>query len=218
MRKIFTLFLCLISVTVFSQTYQFNYQIESHYNGGMSDGESVYTSFYDSKSKTQLSLRSFSGKLRAVIFDKEKNIRHLFKVTEEKGAVAFEYLNTIKVDEDFNHIAKDIIEVTKIDSLQYKIVGFVDEKKKKKRFSADVTLEKSKMSYLTVGVDHAKTEEMQEKLQKLLDSDSTYIVKKIKLHYNTRVSYKIVNDFQVVDFKLSLPEKLNYKNDSYWGV
>ncbi|MFC5871761.1 hypothetical protein ACFP3I_04135 [Chryseobacterium arachidis] len=167
-----------------------------------------------------MQIDKYNDKLRGVIYDKDKNLRHSFKVTESKGFVTFEYIHT----NDFNKekhkdVANgDILEVNKIDSLQYQIIGYKNEKRTKKRFSALITLEKSKFNYLVIGIDHGKSDEMREKVKEFLDPNSIYAVKRIHIdYYSTGYSYDSSLKITNVDFSLKLPEKLTIKDFDFLG-
>jgi len=221
MKKLISLFLFFAFVNLFSQEYHFDYSIESQINRIKPNKENtISTSFYDSKNKISLNLTRYNEKLRAIIYDEQKKLRHSFKVTEAKGFVTFEYTHT----NDFSKEKKghrdneDILEVNQIDSLQYQITAFKNEKKTKKRFTALVTLEHSKFDYLEIHVDHAKCDEMMEKVRKFLNPNFIYSVKKISLNYHsTGYSYDDLLKIQNVDFSLRVPDKLIIKEFDFLG-
>ena len=220
MKKLLPLFLTLIFTTIFSQEYHFDYSIETQTNQIKPNQEkSVSTAFYDSKDRVYLNLIKYNNKLRATIYDRDKHLVHSFKLTESKESVIFEYTHTndFNADKHKSFSTNDIIEVTKIDSLKYQIVAFKNERKKKKRLTVLITLEKSDFNYLEVYVEHSKTDEMREKLKKFLDPNSNYIVKNMQLDYPTGYysdsSLKITN----VDFSLKLPKELIIKKYDFFG-
>ncbi|MDQ0595158.1 hypothetical protein QFZ37_003527 [Chryseobacterium ginsenosidimutans] len=220
MKKIFLLFLVFTFINLFSQEYHFDYSIESQTTKTKPNKEkSISTSFYDSKNKIHLHIDKYNDKMRAVIYDKDKNLRHSFKVTESKGFVTFQYTHTNDFSKHKNKdIAKDdVLEVKKIDSLQYQIIAFKNEKRNKKRFTALVTLEKSKLNYLEIGVDHAQSDEMEQKVRKFLDLNSNYILKRMQVDYSTGYSYDSSLKIKNVDFSLKLPEKLIIKEFDFIG-
>jgi len=215
MKKLLPLFLTLIFTTVFSQEYHFDYSIETQTNQIKPDKEkSVSTAFYDSKDRVYLNLTKYNNKLRAAIYDKDKHLRHSFTVTESKGSVVFKYTHTndFSTDKHKSFSTEDIIEVTKIDSLKYQIIAFKNERKRKKRLTALITLEKSNFNYLEVYLEHSKTDEMGDKLKKFLDPNSNYIIKNMQLDYSKGYSADILFKIDHVDFSLKLPEKLIIKD------
>ena len=178
------------------------------------------TSFYDSKDNASLSITKYNEKVRAAIYDDDKNLRHSFKVTPDKGSFIFEYTHT----NDFNKDKKrhlnneDILEVNQIDSLQYEIIAFKNEKRTKKRFTVIITLEKSKFNYMDIHVDHVKTKEIEEKIKKFLDPNSNYSIKKIHVNYHsTGYVFDTLLKIQNVDFSLKVPEKLIIKDFDFFG-
>ncbi len=220
MKKLLLLFLFFSFINIFSQEYHFDYSIESQTNRIKPDKErSVSTTFYDSKNKIHLRIDKYNDKLRGAIYDENKNLRHSFKVTEGKGLVTFEYTHTndFNKDKHKNIASGDILEVKKIDSLQYQIIAYKNEKKNKKRFTALVTLEKSEFNYLEIGIDHARTDEIQKKVKAFLDPNSNYIVKRMQVDYSTGYFYDSLLKITNVDFSLKLPEKLIIKDFDFLG-
>ena len=221
MKKLILLILFFTFINIFSQEYHFDYSIESQTNRiKPSEEKRVSTSFYDSKDNASLSITKYNEKVRAAIYDDDKNLRHSFKVTPDKGSFIFEYTHT----NDFNKDKKrhlnneDILEVNKIDSLQYQIIAFKNEKKTRKRLTLIITLEKSKINYLEVSLEHPKTDEMREKLKKFLDPNSNYSMKKIHVNYHsTGYVFDELLKIQNVDFSLKVPEKLIIKDFDFFG-
>jgi hypothetical protein len=220
MKKLILLFLFFSFINLFSQEYHFDYSIETQTDKTKPDKEkTISTSFYDSKNKVHLHIDKYNDKMRAVIYDRIKNLRHSFKVTEGKGFVTFEYSHTNDFSKD-NHksIAEDdILEVVKRDSLQYQIVAWKNAKKKRKRFSAIATLEKSKFNYLEIGIDHSGSEEIEEKVRQFLEPNSNYVVKSLQVDYWTGYSFDSSFKIAKVDFKLKVPEKLIIKDFDFFG-
>ncbi|WP_449386925.1 hypothetical protein [Chryseobacterium lineare] len=220
MKKLILSFLILFFSNIFSQEYHFDYSIESEMNQSKPYKEkSISTSFYDIKDNIHLHIDKYNDKLRGVIYDKNKNLRHSFKVTQSKGFVTFEYTHT----NDFskykskNIESNDILEVKKIDSLQYRLIAYKNEKKTKKRYTALVTLEKSKFNYLKLGIDHSGNEKMQNKLEEFLNPNINYIIKTMQVDYFTGYFYDSLLKITNVDFSLKLPEKLVIKDYDYFG-
>lgn len=220
MKKLALLFLVFTFINIFSQEYHFDYSIESQTNQITSNKEkSISTTFYDSKNNIHLHIDKYNNKLRGVIYDRNKDLRHSFKITETKGFVTFEYTHTndFSKNKHKDPAKDDILEIKKTDSLQYQIIGYKNEKKTKKRFTAWVTLEKSKFNYLEIGIDHGRSDEMQEKVRELLDPNSNYIIKRMQVDYSTGYSYNSSLKITNVDFSLKLPEKLTIKDYDFFG-
>ncbi|WP_415328120.1 hypothetical protein [Chryseobacterium sp. MMS23-Vi53] len=220
MKKLIPLFLLFISINLFSQEYHFDYSIESQTNQLEPKKEkTISTSFYDTKDKIHLRLTKYNNKLRATIYENDKHLRHSFKVTESKGSVTFEYTHTNDFSKNKNtSISRnDIIEVNKIDSLQYRVVAFKNKKKTKKRLEGIITLEKSKFNYLEMQLEHSKNDEIREKILKFLDPNSNYIITNMKLDYSMGYSSETALKIQNVDFSLRVPEKLVIKEYDFFG-
>lgn len=220
MKKLIPLLLIFTFVHIFSQEYHFDYSIESQTNRIKPNKEkSISTTFYDIQDHIHLHIDKYNDKLRGAINDKNKNLRHFFKITEAKGSVTFEYTHTNDFSKNKNtSISRnDIIEVTKIDSLQYQIVAFKNKKKTKKRLTALITLEKSNFNYMEIYIEHSKTDEMRDKLKKFLDPNSNYIVKNMQLDYSVGYFANISFKIEKVDFVLRVPEKLNIKDYDFFG-
>jgi hypothetical protein len=220
MKKLILLFLFFSFINLFSQEYHFDYSIETQTDKTKPDKEkTISTSFYDSKNKVHLHIDKYNDKMRAVIYDRIKNLRHSFKVTEGKGFVTFEYSHTNDFSKDkHKSIAEDdILEVVKRDSLQYQIVAWKNAKKKRKRFLAIVTLEKSKFNYLEIGIDHSGSEEIEEKVRQFLEPNSNYVVKRLQVDYWTGYSFDSSFKIAKVDFTLKVPEKLIIKDFDFFG-
>ncbi|MDQ1161539.1 hypothetical protein QE422_001907 [Chryseobacterium sp. SORGH_AS 447] len=221
MKKLIPLFFILFFIRIFSQEYHFDYSIESQSNQTKPNKEKrISTSFYDSEKNVYLQLTKYDNRLRASIYDKAKHFRHSFKVTETKGSVIFEYTHTNDFSKSKNSSfsKNDIIEVNKIDSLHYEVIAFKNKKKTKRRLRAIVSLEKSKLNYLEIYIEHSKIDEMKNKIKQYLDlTSSNYIVTNIKLDYSDGYSSEISYKITKVDFLLKLPEKLVVKEYNFIG-
>ncbi len=179
----------------------------------------ISTFFYDSKNKIHLYLTKYNDKLRASIYNKDKNLRHSFKVTETKGTVIFEYTHTNDFSKNKNtSISRnDVIEVNKIDSLHYQIIAFKNGNKKRKRLSAIVTLENSKFNYLNINLEHSKSDEMEKKIREFLDPNTNYILKNVRIEYPAGSFYDTSLKIQSVDFFLKIPDTLVIKEFVFLG-
>ncbi|WP_294333025.1 hypothetical protein [uncultured Chryseobacterium sp.] len=221
MKKLIPLFFIFICMRIFSQEYHFDYSVESQENQTKPNKEKrISTSFYDTRNNVYLQLAKYDNRLRASIYDKDKYLRHSFKVTETKGSVIFEYTHTndFSKSKNYSFSKNEIIEVNQIDSLHYEVVVFKNKKRTKRRLTAIVSLEKSKFNYLEMYIEHSKTDEMKNKIKQYLDLTSNhYIITNIKLDYSegysSEISYKITN----VDFLLKLPEKLIIKEYDFFN-
>jgi len=220
MKKLILLFLFFPFINFFSQEYHFDYSIETQTDKTKPNKEKIIsTSFYDSKNRVHLHIDKYNDKMRAVIYDRIKNLRHSFKVTEGKGFVTFEYSHTndLSKDKHKNIAEDDILEVVKRDSLQYQIVAWKNAKKKRERFSATATLEKSKFNYLEIGIDHSGSDEIEEKVRQFLEPNSNYAVKRLQVDYWTGYSFDSSFKIAKVDFTLKVPEKLIIKDFDFFG-
>lgn len=221
MKKLIPLFFILSFVRIFSQEYHFDYLIESKTDQLKPQKEkTISTAFYDSKNNIYLQLTKYENKLRASIYDKDKFLRHVFKVTETKGSVMFQYMHT----NDFNKhkntsfSGNDIIQVNKIDSLHYQVIAFKNRKKTRIRLTALVSLEKSKFNYLEMYIEHSQTDEMKNKIKQHLDLTSNhYLIKNMKLDYSEGYSCEISYKITDVNFLLRLPEKPTIKEYDFFG-
>lgn len=154
------------------------------------------------------------------IYQKDKNIRHIFNVfqTGNKLNFTYKYSNQFDVNkrnEDYNK--GKVIKIEKIDSLNYKIVAFKNSRLKKKQLSIVVTLEKSDFDYINISADYNRADEMGEMLKELLNPDFKYIVTREQIVYSSGYLFdNSITDIQKVDVSLKIPEKITFKEYSYW--
>ncbi|EJL68748.1 hypothetical protein [Chryseobacterium populi] len=222
MKKLILLLLCLIFANLFSQEYHFDYFIEEVSNRTKPEKEQwISNSFYDSKNKFILDLVSFNNKTRAYIFEEGKELRHSFKVDQKNNMLSFEYTHSSDFEKrkKINESNKaNVFKITKVDSLRYEIIVFKDEKKKKKKFTALVNLEKSDFNYLNIHADYGRCDEIEEKLAELLDPDSKYIIKKMHLEYSNGYFFDMaVTKIQKTNLILKIPEKLVMREFENWS-
>lgn len=209
MKKLYFFTLLHFGLFAFSQNYKFDYAIVSIINNLRYNSEKTeHTNLYDSTKKQHLYIRTIDGDLKALIVDEKTGFRHNFKANQGKDFLTFQYLNSEKINNLKNVILNDIIEISKIDSLQYQVIGYKNEKKKSKRFTALITLEKSDLDYLVFGIDHAKNEYIEEEFRKMLDPETTFKIAKMNLKYSTGVQYEITYNFKKIDLDFKIPSQL----------
>lgn len=209
MKKLYSFIFIVLSLFAFSQNYKFDYAIVSNINNLKYNSEKTEnTNLYDSTKKQHLYIRMIDGDLKALIVDEKNGFNHHFKANQGKDFLTFQYLNSEKINNHKNVILNDIIEISKIDSLQYQVIGYKNEKKKSKRFTALITLQKSDLDYLVFGIDHAKNEYIEEEFRKILDPETTFKIAKINLKYSTGVQYEISYNFKKIDLDFKIPSQL----------
>lgn len=209
MKKLSFLIFLIFSLFTYSQNFKFDYAIVSKsVDQNSTSRKAEFTNLYDSSKKQHLYIRMIDADLRGRIMDEEKGFIHSFKANQEKDFLTFQYLYSEKINKDKNVVINDVIEISKIDSLQYQVIGYRNEKRKSRRFTAIITIEKSDLDYLHLGIDHAKNEFIGEEFRKLLDPDSTYKIIEMRLKYSTGAEYKITFQYQKIDLDFSVPSKL----------
>jgi len=222
MKKLILLFLVFVFINIFSQQYHFDYFIEKQINRIKPEEEkNTSNSFYDSKNKSKLFLNTYNEITRGFIYDKNTNLRHCFKVRRDNGSVAFEYAHTNDFRNKKNNKddSKDnVLEIKRIDSLQYSIIVFKNEKKKRKRLVVLVNLEKSDFNNLDIEADYNRCDEIGEEISKLLDPNFNYRIKKLQVNYSSGYIFETtISRVQKVDLSLKLPEKLIIKEFDFFG-
>lgn len=221
MKKLIPLFFILSFVRIFSQEYHFDYFVKRKDIRIKPDHQQWVTdAFYDSVTKSKLLLHVRDKKIMGTIYQKDKNIRHVFNVfqTGNKLNFTYKYSNQFDVNkrnEDYNK--GKVIKIEKIDSLNYKIVAFKNSRLKKKQLSIVVTLEKSDFDYINISADYNRADEMGEMLKELLNPDFKYIVTREQIVYSSGYLFdNSITDIQKVDVSLKIPEKITFKEYSYW--
>lgn len=222
MKKLILFFLAFTFNNIFSQQYHFDYFIEKQINKVKPDKERIISnSFYDSNNKFKLTLDTYNEITRGFIFDKNTNLRHCFKVRRDNGSVSFQYVHTNDFSNKKNnkdYSKDDILEIKRIDSLQYSIIVFKNEKRKRKRFTAVVNLEKSDFNNLDIQADYNRCDEIGKEIGKLLDPRFNYNIKKLQINYSSGYIFETtISRIQKVDLSLKLPEKLIIKEFDFFG-
>lgn len=199
--------LCFYCTFLFSQTYNFDYAVESKAENNNLDNSIEY---YDSKNNARMSFEGSENKIFAVLFDENTRFRHCFKVTtvEENFIFNYSHSNDFSKEKNYN-IKKELISINKIDSLNFEIIGFKTKSRKTKKFIARLTLEKSDFNFLEISIDHANSEDMMKELIKLLPENAKFFIKKIKVEFDTGVTYSNINTIRKINFSLIVPDKMN---------
>jgi len=215
MRKLIPLFLIFTFINIFSQEYHFDYFIKQKNVRVKPDRQEWITdAFYDSSTKSTLLLHISNKKVIGTIYQKDKNMRHVFKVFQRGDQLNFTY----KYSNQFDVNKANVIKIEKIDSLNYKIVAFKNSHLKKKQLSMVVTLEQSDSDYINLSADYNRTDEMGEMLKELLKPDFKYIVKRERIEYSSGYLFdNFITDIQKVDLILKIPEKIIFKEYNYWS-
>jgi hypothetical protein len=221
MKKLLPLFLIFAFIQIFSQEYHFdhfvkrkNMRIKPDYQQWIAD------SFYDSATTSKLVLNVRDKKVTSAIFQRDKNMRHIFSVIQSGDHMSFVYKYTNKFKdngkkfEDYNN--ENVIRVEKIDSANYKITAFKNFRLRQKKITLIITLEKSDFKYTNINADYNRINEMEEKLKELLDPDSKYIIRREQIEYSSGYLFdNSLIDIQKVNLTIKIPEKLILKDYSY---
>lgn len=197
-----------------AQTYHFDYTVESKYANNKQNSSVEY---HDSLNNTSMHFVQDEKKLLAILFDENKHLRHCFRVSSGKENFTFNYSHTNDFSaEKKSHVKKECINILKIDSLHFEITAFKNEKRKTKKFAAYITLEKSDFNFLSLSIDHVNSNDIADKLKKLLPENSKFIIKKIKVDYDTGYSFNQENTLRKVNFSLSVPENMIVRKYEPW--
>ena len=95
MKKNLLLLFCFISSFVFSQKYHFDYFLKEQSDRIKPEkNQWLNESFYDSKNLNYLNILVQNNKIIAVIYEKEKHKRHVFKVNKLNNELSFVYNHT----------------------------------------------------------------------------------------------------------------------------
>ena len=62
---------------------------------------------------------------------------------------------------------------------------------------------------MEISIDHANPEDIKEELKKLLPENSKFFLKKIKVEFDTGVTYSKINTVRKINFSLIVPDKMN---------
>ncbi len=221
MKKNFLLLFCFFSITIFSQEYHFDYLIKGRsVRLKPKSQEWLSSSFYDSVKKIKLHIKTDgNNKTIATIYDKYKDVRHVFKVTQSEDKIFFTYVYSNLFNQEGqtkDHNAQDVIKAQKIDSLHYKIIAYKNAKLKKKKISIIVTLEKSDFNYLELEVDYSRENEMEKQLKSVLDPNYKYVIKNSQIEYSSGYVFDKHIDIKKTDLTLKIPEKLVVREYNPW--
>lgn len=197
-----------------AQTYHFDYAVESKYAHNQDNSSAEY---HDSVNNTNMHFVQDGQRLIAILFDENKRLRHCFKVSSGKENFTFNYSHTNDFSSEKNyHVNKEYIDILKVDDLHFEIIAFKNKKRKAKKFVANIVLEKSDFNFLTISIDHVNSTDIIDKLQKLLPENSKFIIKKIKVEYDTGHSFSQENTLRKVNFSLSVPENMIVRKYEPW--
>jgi len=81
---------------------------------------------------------------------------------------------------------------------------------------AKIILEKSDFNFLAISIEHVNSTDIIDKLQKLLPEKSKFVVKKIKVEYDTGHSFSQENTLRKVNFSLYVPENMIVRKYEPW--
>lgn len=220
MNKIFYLF-CIFPVIFFSQEYHFDYFIKTKSTRLKPDKtEWITDSFYDSKSGKNMVIVTDKDKVIATVYDDVKYIRHIFNVKKNGDKLNFTYKHSNQFDKEKNiksYNQKNVIKVTKIDSLQFKIDIFKNSRQKARKISAVITLEKADVNMVNFRVDYTRNDEVDGKLKSLLDPKNHYIIKneRITYHSSNYIFDNSIERIQKVELFLKLPDHFTFKQSNH---
>jgi hypothetical protein len=213
-QKYSFLFLLFINF-IFSQSYHFDYFVEdSSKEISSKDDPWVRNYFYDSKNDYRLHLRHYEKSFLASLYDGKMSKSHFFYVSKKGPVLSFEYAYSFdhsKSEKSFKDINKDdVIDVIKVDSLQYKINIFKDKNRKKNKYAMNIFLEKNVVDFFEMPIEYSRSEEIIQKLKSYLCCDQKYIIRNsdVTNFKNKRVSQNEVSKFEKTDLTLVVPEKL----------
>lgn len=180
-----------------------------------------YNFFYNSKnSSIILSVIAKGNKKIALLYDDSAKIKHVYTVIEKNNQLSFFYKHSSKFP-DFKILPKeedDVIEVTKIDSLKFKVTVYENNKKKKKIRNIKLEVIPSDFSITTVGADYSRGEEIDLALEKLLPQNKKFIisVKEFYNKFNKLAGKTTLEELIKVDLSIRVPQNLIWKENDFW--
>lgn len=224
MRKLFFILLCFVSKFIFSQGYHFDYFIKIN-NERLEEERRKwkFEKLFNSENGFEVFFKVNEKKILAVLNDKKKNIRHVFRVNKVGEKYDFFYKHSIRLNRPsekyINFNKENVIIARKIDSLNYKIFVYNDSSLKKINKEVIITLAESDFNYLEINADYNRSEDMKEELKKKLPSNSKFVIATIKyLNAQEKVYYKTsYEDISKIDFFLTVPDKIMFKETDYWS-
>ena len=214
MKQLLTALFCCIFTMFFSQkTYQFDYFIsceaKENTKNKKNEKKNVDEFLYDSKSKQELNFRVFNSEVTGQIVDIKDEISHVFDVDAKNSNPVFEYKYSSKFKNSKSTLnQKNVFEIKKIDSLNYKILVFQNQKRKNIDWEIEVALEEASFDWIHLEIHYNRRDELEQKLRSLLNKDKKYIIKKISLTdpYRFERTFEI-KKIQNVDFTLQVPKE-----------
>lgn len=206
----YILYFFLIAVSAHAQTYHFDYSVESKRLPSNDLKEMNWGKiFLDTKNDTSMSFYD-DGTLKAILYDRSRNMTHVFNVEEDRNHTKFKYSHSNKyVANDPSDENPYSIDIIKIDDLNFKIDVYVDTNnkrtKKKKKVSAIATLEKSDFEYFIIHADFFPSNYIKNQILEMLPKDSKYYIKKVIVEYGGSKKYTLLNEVQTADITLPVP-------------
>lgn len=223
MKKNFLLLFCFISGFVFSQEYHFDYFIKEKSMMTKPQKEEWFNDWFaNSVTGHEIFLRNYNNKTIAVIYLRNENLKHVFKVNKFKNNINFFYKHSGKIVNDFQqknaYKREEVIQIRKIDSLKYNVIVFKNSKLKKKEIDAMVNFEKADFEHINFKVDHVIADSVESELRKLLDPKFKFIIKKMDYRYNSGVTFtKSIDNIQKINLVLKVPDNIILKQTDYWS-
>ncbi|WP_312345668.1 hypothetical protein [Chryseobacterium binzhouense] len=224
MKKKFLLLFCFVSSVVFSQEYHFDYFIKekSKIIKPQKTEEWFNDWFTNSMTGNEIFLRNYNNKTIAVIYSRNENIKHIFRLSKIKNNINFFYKHSGKIVNNFqpknDYKGKEIIKIRKIDSLKYNVVVYKNSKLKKKEIDALINFEEADFEHIKLSFDHLIADNVEKELRKLLNPKLKFIIKKIDYSYKSGVTFsKSIDTIQKVNLVLKVPTKPIFKETDYWS-
>lgn len=215
MKKLLTAIFCFIVALLFSQTYHFNYSLESkRFGPEKKDVWDFGSVFFDSKSNTKMSFYYDADQLKAIIHDQPREMSHLYNVEVGRENTKFKYLHSNSYSEkSLNEENPYLVEIEQLAPLDFRVDIYVytNEKKtkKKKKVSEFITLAKSDFEYFKINADFYDENYVKPRILAMLPSDSKYYISKVLEEFSDRNKYTHINTLQTTDITLTIPETEN---------
>ena len=215
MKKLLTAIFCFIATLLFSQTYHFNYSLESkRFGPEKKDVWDFGSVFFDSKSNTKMSFYYDADQLKAILHDQPREMTHLYNVEAGKENTKFKYLHSNSYSEKSMYVENPyFIDVEQLGPLLFKVNVYVynNEKKTKKhkKVSAVITLEKAEFEYFLIKSDFLGATYIKERILAMLPADSKYYISKVEEEFSDGSKYTHINTLQTTDITLTIPETEN---------
>lgn len=224
MKNFFVILLFFTSIFTFSQVYHFDVFIKEKRERLERDRANwKYEGLFDSKNGFEVFFKTKNKKILAVFNDKDKNLRHIFRVTKAEDKYNFFYKHSSRISEpssEYKNLNKEnVIIAKKVDSVKYKIFIYDNLSLEKINEEILITLAKSDFNYLSINTEYNRSDDIEEELKKNLPTNSKFVIKTIE-YFNAKgkVYYKTNYEIDVkIDFVLNVPGKLTFKQTDYWS-